>query len=245
MSYTNPHASHGSINNSVSLNNPIALTVTATTAGNLFVLDIETGSGQTISTVADNGTGNTWHQIGTAINDTFDGQLFYRFYTVVQASGSFTTINVTGNAALQAISWVGGEYNSTNGWAATPLNAFDNGTLGTTTTTTDAEVSNNITPLATDLLVSGYDDGAGNVPTITAGTGWTLTAAEPGINAVTGATAQEWKASASGSAQGSTYTVNKTGNHYAVNIESFSQGSVVLPQQPKVVDFAVTRAASY
>lgn len=229
MSYSQVNS--GNIADTASSPNGVVfhVTVTATTIGNLGVLAVQRGSDGTLSSPTDNGSGNTWNLIGSLTNST-DGQIQYWWYC--KFASSITQVNVNGSNTVDACSVAFAEFNSTNGWAATPLNVSDEGTMSTVANGTHTVSSNNITPLATDLLVSMYNDGAGDTPTISAGSGgWAIAANEAGISTSTGATAIEYVAATSGSAQGSTFSVTTTAttSNYAVAIAAFSQGGSSTP----------------
>lgn len=172
----------------------------AVTANNLLVACMSYDAGDTAALTG----GGTWTK-GGGQTDSGDGQKGEWWYAV--ATGGATTVTLA-SGGLHACAVVIAEI---SGVATTsPLDVADaTKAFATLSTTTDANTSNNITPAAgSELLLSFIYDQTGNAPTFTAGTGWTLVAAEPGASGFDGATAMEWQTGTTG-AQHSKWTTNK------------------------------------
>lgn len=163
--------------------------------------------------------GGTWARIGSSQTDG-NSQVSTWFWALCTSS----VTSITGTPTL-ADANVFVEFSGNA--AASPLDTQNTAKAAfSSTTTTDAATSNNITPAASgELILSAIYDSQGTAPTFTAGTGFTLAKAEPGTNGVTGAVAVEWKTGASGS-QNATWTINKTGDTITVQIAAFKAAVV-------------------
>jgi hypothetical protein len=187
----------------------------AVTAGNLLELAISYDAGATITTVTG---GGTWVRAGTSQTDAGNGQKAERWYCL-SATGGATTVTWNGNPNGVGVVIKEVSRSDAQSWTFDTANTAK--AFGSTSTTANAETSNSITPAAANeyLSASIYDQ-SGTAPTFTAGTGWTLDVTEPGTAASTGAVAFESKTGGSG-AQSATFTVNKTGDSYTVQIAAF------------------------
>lgn len=201
-------------------NGVTALTVPATTIGNLLFLAIVCDHTASSNPRAPTG-GGTWGQVGTTQNDATNNEDAEMWRAV--CTSSVTTINIAASMAGDAVCFA--EFTPPSGTVATDVNdttkAFFN-----STTTTDATTSNNITPAGgSELIVAAIQDASANVPTFTQGTGWSLAVAEPGTAATTGGNAIEYKTGPSGS-QNATWTINKTNDRVTVQIAAFLPADV-------------------
>lgn len=201
------------------------LAVPATTAGSLLVFAISYDpSGGSMSGITG---GGTWARIGTAQFDSGNSQNAELWYCP-NATAGVTSIN-PGAGLTTATNGQARVYCEFSGVAtSTPLDTQDTTkAFFASSTTTDAETSNNITPAASgELIISAIYDQTGTAPTFTPGTGWTLGRAQPGVAASTGAVALEWKVGVSG-AQHSTWTINKTGDSVTVQVAAFKAAAGV------------------
>lgn len=213
MPWTNPNSAH--VNG---LNTVTAITVPATTIGNLLVIAASTddAAGAALAPTL----GATWARIGTKQTDS-GGQSATWFWGT--CTSSVTSITLAGGSTLAHSGVAYAEF-------APPTGTISVDTSDTTrafanyTSTANAETSNNITPAgANELLVAAYYHQNTDQPTITAGTGWTLAVAEPGSTTnQAGGCALEWKSSSTG-AQGATFTQSIAGPtaDYTVQIAAF------------------------
>lgn len=222
-------------------------------AGNLLIIGISCDSvgGAPVTDVTDS-LGNTWTQMPDGGPDTFDAaddQSFSWWYATGVAAGATTVTLVS--ADLESQTAVLAEFHSTVG-TLTRDTSDSTPAVAASTTGADAAASDAIVPAASgELIVAVYNDGAGNTPTVTAGTGYTLVAAEPGTSGITGATAMAYKIGGSGSTV-ATFTVNQTGNNYAVFIAAFTDSGggggsthTVVEQDAQVFVCATTNPVVY
>jgi hypothetical protein len=197
-----------------------SFTCPATTIGNLGVLTLCYANNKTASVTG----GGTWTRIGTQ-NDAGNGQKVDFFYVIFTSSTTTITTSST-----DAVTGVIGEWSSTLGWSGSPLRTSDTAkAFANTSTSTDAETSNSITPTSGDLVVAGFGDTGGVQASITQGTGWTIADKELGV-AGTGASGLEYQTAAGGS-QNATFTVGTGAHSYTVQIAAFAPGGGAAKQQ--------------
>lgn len=192
------------------------------TAGSLLILAVCYDQGATVTGITG---GGTWAIIGSRQNDSTNGQNAEIWYCA-NATGGATTPVIAYNSASTGFggaSLVIAEF--TGVLAASPLDTSNTAkAFATSSTSTDGNTSNNITPAASgELIIGCYQGTAGVAPTLTAGTGFAIGPNEPGTAGATGATALEYKTGASG-AQGSPFTSNKSTDRYTVQIAAFKAG---------------------
>lgn len=192
-------------------------TLSATAAGSLIILATSYDATTTLTGISG---GGTWAQLGAQL-DGGNGQNMATWYLQNASAGTTSfTFTITGGSDLGACGWAAAEFSGVTQGGSALRTSDATKSFGVTTAVTDAETSFNITPTTGDLLIATTCDQNGTVPTITAGTGWALAITEPGTNA-TGAAAIEYKTAATSSAQNATYTFNKVGDSYTVQIGAF------------------------
>lgn len=189
------------------------------TAGNLLLCAYNVGNGSSITSITD-GPGNTWTRINTEFNDTTNGQFYGWFYAANSKAGA-TTLTIAHTGTLAAQSYCICEVSGVA--TTTPLRQSDE-PAGSSTTATGANAltGTSLTDTSGDFMVAMLD--VSNAATNSAGTGFTLIAAEGGIAGATGSTAMEWKTS-TGTDQ-ATFTTTDSGNPYMVLTALFKPAAV-------------------
>ena len=174
------------------------LTIPASTVGNLGILAISADGGTGSLTYLTTG-GGAWTNVATKQYDSTNTQ--DAVFQWVIFTSSVTNLAMGGSSSMNGAAVVYCEFHCDVGFAASP---FDVGDMAkaffSSSNTTDANTSNNVTVASTpELLIGVGSDDSGNAPTWTAGTGWSMGVAEPGSSGLTGACFIEWKTASSGS----------------------------------------------
>lgn len=191
--------------------------------GSLLVMGVqyaEIGGDNRI--VSMGGNSNAYTEIGLQ-RDTGNSQIAELWYSENANSGA-TSVQInplhTGTNEWAAVTVLIAEFSGvlTSGSLRTSdtTKAF-----ASSSTTPDANTSNNITPTVGDLVISLMQDTQGNAPTLTAGTGFSAGPVTSGLAGKTGAMCMEYKTASSSSSMNATFTSNTSGNNYTVQIAAF------------------------